>query len=383
MVRTKTWKREVGSIGKPTIPAVVASLFLISLLAVPLVGALPRRVPKDFNPENNKISGSWPGNVSEEVEIPGDATIEGEIQVGADVWITAKNATVKVTGGIGGGSVNVSAPGVTLNVEGGIGGGTVSLLTEGVELDVTGDVSGASVKVNGDVKISGSVKANADVEVSAEGAEADVGGNLDGGSIRATAPNATIDIANSLIGGNISVTEAAEVRAGKVAAGTDVEVDVEKSSLAGVNISVKNDVINLSISMDELGEKPLKLDVSPPGEEYKYLKIDAENMTENDISSATVDVKVEKAWLESAGISADAVGLYRYHDGEWQQLVAEETEVDNTYVYYSATTPGFSTFAITGAVTGEQEGISLALIAVVAIIAVFLSILATKKIILK
>jgi PGF-pre-PGF domain-containing protein len=146
-----------------------------------------------------------------------------------------------------------------------------------------------------------------------------------------------------------------------------------------VSISVKNAVVNVSISVDKLEEKPLEIEVTPPGEIYSYFKIDTKNITEVDISTATVKIKVEKAWLESAGISVDAVVLCRYHNGEWQRLTVEKIDDDGTYVYYRVTTPGFSTFAI----TGEQVGISLLLVVAAVILATILSIAVTKYIVFK
>lgn len=384
MIGTKAGKRTEGR----SIVAIAVSAFFLSMLAAPLASAqvpdieIPEvpdiEIPDTFVPDEN-ISGSWVGDLSGETEISGNADIEGAVQAGAVVWVTSPNATVNVAGGMSGGSVNVSTPGVTLSISGGVSGGSLSLATESVTLEVTGDVSGGTVVVNGNVLVSGSVRGSADIEVRENAAEVKVKGSVEGGNIRATAPNVTIDIENDFVSGGISVNRAAEIRAGRVAAGKTVAVDVESSPLTGVNISVKNDVVNLSIRMDNLGEKPLEIAVAPPGEAYSYLEIDAENVTEDDISTATVEVKVEKTWLESKGIGADAVEMYRYHQGEWQQLTVTQTGEDSSYVYYSASTPGFSTFVI----SGGAAAVSLVLVIVAAIFSALLSITAVKFIVLR
>jgi|GEM_PF-3240519 len=377
---TKIWDCRGNSVKRSAF-GIIAPLFLMLTMGAPLVSAqlpdLPRP-PDDFIPEN-KISGDWTGDISIPVEILENAIIDGGIKAGAEVWITTPNGSVSVTGGISGGSVSASTPGVTLSVEGGISGGSVSLETEGVTLEVTGDVSGGTVVVNGNVLVSGDVKGNANLEVSAEGAEVTIDGSVEGGVIRATAEDVTIDLQDDFVDADISLYRAGMIRAGRVAQGTTMVVDVEASPLTGVNISVMNDVVNLSISVDRLSEKPLEIEVTPPGHVYSYLKIDVENAGEEDISAATVEIRVEKSWLEAEGIGVNSVAVYRYKDEEWQKLAVEVTGEDETYVYLSASTPGFSTFAI----VGEPAGIPLMLVLTVVVVGAALSIIATKMIVLK
>ena len=74
---------------------------------------------------------------------------------------------------------------------------------------------------------------------------------------------------------------------------------------------------------------------------------------------ATVDFKVEKAWLTENKLKKENVALYRFVDDKWQELVTTVGEDDGTYIHYSGETPGFSYFVIgekgTGGAVVEAE----------------------------
>ncbi len=74
---------------------------------------------------------------------------------------------------------------------------------------------------------------------------------------------------------------------------------------------------------------------------------------EGSFTDATIEFKVEKAWLTEKGLGKEAVALHRYVDGKWVELSTTVGEDDGTYVHYTAKTPGFSYFVI-----GEKSGAS-------------------------
>ena len=70
----------------------------------------------------------------------------------------------------------------------------------------------------------------------------------------------------------------------------------------------------------------------------------------------------------------------RYHDNGWQELTTTIVNEDAVYVYYEATTPGLSTFAIASIVGTPPGGSSYLMIIVVAIaIAAVMAVLYFKK----
>lgn len=93
----------------------------------------------------------------------------------------------------------------------------------------------------------------------------------------------------------------------------------------------------------------------PPGKVYKNLNvwIGTGQYAPYKLTDAKVSFKVEKQWLDSNDVGYDNIVLYNYHE-EWISLDTEKTDEDETYVYYTAQTPGFSMFAIS---TGEDSSL--------------------------
>jgi PGF-pre-PGF domain-containing protein len=80
------------------------------------------------------------------------------------------------------------------------------------------------------------------------------------------------------------------------------------------------------------------------------------------VASAVVQFKVQKSWLTTNNIDPATVKLMKYN-GAWVELLTAATGAeDATYKYYSATTTGFSTFAVTGKRAEQAEALNLMLI---------------------
>ena len=89
---------------------------------------------------------------------------------------------------------------------------------------------------------------------------------------------------------------------------------------------------------------------------YQYIEVKKNEVAfkEGSISDAKLNVKVEKAWLNSNKVDKFNVALFRYAGGKWNELTTSFAKEDEKYVYYSAPTPGFSYFVVgqkTAAVT--------------------------------
>jgi PGF-pre-PGF domain-containing protein len=89
----------------------------------------------------------------------------------------------------------------------------------------------------------------------------------------------------------------------------------------------------------------------PSGEVYKSLNIwvgSSGFATPQNIKDAVIYFKVEKSWIQNNNIDQASIVLNRYNDTKWNQLQTIQSGEDGKYVYFTAKTPAFSFFAITG-----------------------------------
>jgi PGF-pre-PGF domain-containing protein len=103
--------------------------------------------------------------------------------------------------------------------------------------------------------------------------------------------------------------------------------------------------------VEMLKEKSTLVSALPSDEVYKYLNIWVGNAgfaTSNNIGNAVVYFKVEKSWIQNKNIDKPSITLNRYTDKKWDTLPTSLSDEDNKYLYFTAKTPGFSPFAVTG-----------------------------------
>ena len=103
-----------------------------------------------------------------------------------------------------------------------------------------------------------------------------------------------------------------------------------------------------TVQAQQLIEKPAEVADTPSerGRVCYYLNI--ETTTPTQVENATVEFKVSKLWMRVENIDNSTVRLLRYHNGAWEELNTTMLSDDENDVYFSADTPGFSTFAVTG-----------------------------------
>ena len=139
-----------------------------------------------------------------------------------------------------------------------------------------------------------------------------------------------------------------------IAAGGKASVSFTKTDVTGIEITVKNAVSNVKITVEKLLTRPSSIpdvldQIFSAGSNLKtfgYLSMSV-NIDDSNIDNAKVTFKVDKSWLTENKVDKSSVKLARHHDG-WDSLPTEISSEDGDYVYYVATTPGFSTFAIIG-----------------------------------
>jgi hypothetical protein len=88
----------------------------------------------------------------------------------------------------------------------------------------------------------------------------------------------------------------------------------------------------------------------PSGEIYRNINIWVGKVgyaTEDNIANPVIGFRVDRDWIDENDIDPDSIVLNRY-DGGWSELSTWQTDSDNNYLYFEASTSGFSSFVITG-----------------------------------
>ena len=90
----------------------------------------------------------------------------------------------------------------------------------------------------------------------------------------------------------------------------------------------------------------------PEGEVYKSINVWVGSGgvgTAKNIENAVICFKVDKAWIKDKKIDKDSIVLNRYTtaDKKWEELQATLSNEDEKYLYFTAKTPEYGSFAIT------------------------------------
>jgi PGF-pre-PGF domain-containing protein len=88
-----------------------------------------------------------------------------------------------------------------------------------------------------------------------------------------------------------------------------------------------------------------------PGTPYQYVDLVPARFTE--ITGANITFTVPVAWLDEHGFTPEEIVMYHYNGTAWEALPTWVVDAAGTTVTFTATSPGFSLFAITGI---EQPG---------------------------
>ncbi|MFB0500638.1 MAG: PGF-pre-PGF domain-containing protein [Candidatus Hadarchaeaceae archaeon] len=127
-------------------------------------------------------------------------------------------------------------------------------------------------------------------------------------------------------------------------------IQIENTALTDITIQVENAAENVKITVQEVTEGAAGIAIGAPGATYKYLNIVAENITDAQIGSVVIRFKVEKSWIILNDIDIATITLNHYDPltGEWTSLPTTYLSEDDTYVYFSAVSPGLSIFGVSG-----------------------------------
>jgi PGF-pre-PGF domain-containing protein len=85
----------------------------------------------------------------------------------------------------------------------------------------------------------------------------------------------------------------------------------------------------------------------PLSQTYESFKVNT-SISDSDIKNITFNFKISKAWMSALGWVVQDVNFYRggHTSGVWDALLVNFIGQDTNYYYFSALSPGFSTFVI-------------------------------------
>jgi PGF-pre-PGF domain-containing protein len=144
-----------------------------------------------------------------------------------------------------------------------------------------------------------------------------------------------------------------------IGSGTSVNFNFPQAVTPVLNISFysKTTVGKTTTIVEMLIDQSTLVSEPPADEVYKFINIWAGNggvVTPDNIENAVVNFKVDKSWIQDKNIEKSSIILNRYNDTKWNALPTNLSGEDDKYLYFTAETPGFSPFAITGKITANE-----------------------------
>ncbi|MBP1908507.1 PGF-pre-PGF domain-containing protein [Methanolobus bombayensis] len=123
----------------------------------------------------------------------------------------------------------------------------------------------------------------------------------------------------------------------------------EGNAITSVQFDSLKNSGKISTIVEVLKERSSFADVDAPGIVYQKVNIwvgKSGFVNPDNVENLLITFKVERSWLEENNIEESTVNLYRYSDVSWNPLPTSVVEEDDEFIYFEASTPGFSPFAI-------------------------------------
>ncbi len=178
--------------------------------------------------------------------------------------------------------------------------------------------------------------------VAADAAESETSTSTSTSATQSTATVDTLDKKTS-IWSEISTGESVSMNVGS-----------SKIDISTITFMPKSDLTDVELVVKSYKEKPGAVS-EVEGTVHQYMSIDAAGITDGDFDSATIEFRLTKDWLADNGLAAGDMALYRYSGGSWTKLDSSYDGEQGVYYTYSASTPGFSYFAVSGMPVTEEE----------------------------
>ena len=118
--------------------------------------------------------------------------------------------------------------------------------------------------------------------------------------------------------------------------------------ISEITLNSNSEASDVQVTVKKHSSRPSTVSSAPTRAVYQYLEINLDNLDNTALNNAEIKFKVSKSWISLNSMDKNTVVLLRYNNGAWQELSTTYLSEDGASVYYSATTPGFSVFAISG-----------------------------------
>ncbi len=168
------------------------------------------------------------------------------------------------------------------------------------------------------------------------------------------------DITNS-VGETIEPTDKPYISSVQVETNDQVTVNFERNQpLRKLRVKLLNAArANITISAKQYNKRPTGI-AAVAGNRLVSHYIEATANTTDTIERATFEFRVPKVWINANNIDEETITLLRYVNGSWEELPTSSLgEEDADFKYFSAETPGFSTFAVTAQLPTVPSGTTL------------------------
>ena len=131
-----------------------------------------------------------------------------------------------------------------------------------------------------------------------------------------------------------------------------------------IELISKSDIASMTLTVKAMDEKPQF--VEEVKNQYKYMEVAFNGAAqENFEEGVKLTFRVLKSWVNENTDDKNNIFLSRYHNDVWNKLVTVLDSEDDEYFYYSATSPGFSYFAVSAEpktvveITEDESGTGL------------------------
>jgi PGF-pre-PGF domain-containing protein len=138
--------------------------------------------------------------------------------------------------------------------------------------------------------------------------------------------------------------------------------DSEENIINCITFTPLSNFGKVAVKVEILKTTSSLADTDAPDEVFMNLNIWAGSSswaTSENIAGPEIEFEVERSWIKENSIIESTIKMYRFSDGEWEQLETTQTDKNEEYLSFKAKTSGFSPFAITGktstSVTGDKD----------------------------
>ncbi|MCD4704077.1 MAG: PGF-pre-PGF domain-containing protein, partial [Methanosarcinaceae archaeon] len=139
-----------------------------------------------------------------------------------------------------------------------------------------------------------------------------------------------------------------------VLAGTTIEYDLSggEGSVLGISFDAESNEGNVVTNVQVLNQLPDGVKGNPSDSQpFQTMSITVGSegtISDRNADNILIRFKVSREWIADYNIDPSTIRMTRYHDLMWNDLPTNMIDQDDEYLYFTARTPGFSIFQVTG-----------------------------------